>query len=148
MPRRQLDNQIAIKERGGAPRYDQTAVRGARENRNGALDLLGVAHVDRIDVHLECWRRGRDGSKLAGSGALRSVPKNCHPRHSWRDLMSSRSDFPLRLYSNDMKPVHAAGLRAYQLTRHRPNRWQSGTRSARCGLPAAMALRSTPHVPG
>jgi ribonuclease Z len=34
VPRSQRYNQIAVKKRGGAPRYDQTAVRGARENRN------------------------------------------------------------------------------------------------------------------
>ena len=47
VPGRQRDDQIAMNRRQRARRHDQAAIRGAREGRDGALDLAGVAHVDR-----------------------------------------------------------------------------------------------------
>ena len=37
--------------RQSARRHDQTAIRGAREGRNGALDLADIARVDRVYLH-------------------------------------------------------------------------------------------------
>ena len=43
--------------------HDQTTIRGAREGRDGALDIARVAHVDREQLHSKrkrsngCWRR-------------------------------------------------------------------------------------------
>jgi hypothetical protein len=39
---RQRDDQVAMKPRGRARRHDQTAIRGACEGRDGALDLAGT----------------------------------------------------------------------------------------------------------
>jgi Tripartite tricarboxylate transporter family receptor len=38
----QRNDQIAMKRHGRARRHDQTAIRSAREGRNGALDLAGA----------------------------------------------------------------------------------------------------------
>jgi len=67
---RQRDNQIPMNKRRPTRRHDQPAIRSARESCDGALDLAGVAHVDRIDLHPERRRHGLDHSILAGSGAF------------------------------------------------------------------------------
>ena len=51
VPGRQRDDQIAMQRRGPAPCCDQTVIRGAREGRDGALDLARVAHIDRADLN-------------------------------------------------------------------------------------------------
>jgi hypothetical protein len=53
-----------MKLRQPAPRHDQTAIFGARERRDGAFDLAGVAHIDRAHVHPKRRRRGLDGGDL------------------------------------------------------------------------------------
>src|SRR6516225_3199523 len=56
-------------------------------------NLVRVAHVDRIDVHVERRCDGGNGSKLACPRALRSVPKDRHPRHIWRRLFKQFEPF-------------------------------------------------------
>jgi len=53
VPGCQRDDQTAIKRPGRARCHNQTAIRHAREGRNGALDLAGVAQVDGVDFQLE-----------------------------------------------------------------------------------------------
>jgi hypothetical protein len=48
VPGRQRDDQIAMKGRGHDRCHDPTAIRSSREGRDGALDLAGVAHIDRF----------------------------------------------------------------------------------------------------
>ena len=69
MAGRQRDDQVAMKLRGRARGHDQSAIGRAGEGRNGALDLAGVAHVDRADLHSERRRYGLDSGKRAGSAA-------------------------------------------------------------------------------
>ena len=64
------DDQTAINRRQSARRHDQTAIRGAREGRNGALYLPDTARVDRVYLQPERRRHGLYDSKLTGSGAL------------------------------------------------------------------------------
>jgi hypothetical protein len=47
--RRELDDQFAMNRRQRARRHDQTGIRRARECRDGALDLIGIAHTDRAE---------------------------------------------------------------------------------------------------
>ena len=47
VPGRQCDDQIAMKCRRRASRCDQTAIPGTRECGDGALNLTGIAYVDR-----------------------------------------------------------------------------------------------------
>ena len=77
----------AMKPRGPARCHDQPPIRGLRKGRDRALDLPGVAHVDRVDLHSERWRHGLNGSKLAGTRALGRIPKDHHSCHAWRDLL-------------------------------------------------------------
>jgi hypothetical protein len=57
--RGQRDNQIAMTNRRGARRHDQTAIRRARESRDGTLDLRRVARVDGVSRQAvrSCSRR-------------------------------------------------------------------------------------------
>ena len=52
VPGRQRDDQIAMNAPPRARRYNQTAIPRAREGCDGALDLAGVAHVDRVNSTL------------------------------------------------------------------------------------------------
>jgi hypothetical protein len=47
------NDQIAMKERQWAPRYEQAASGGALESRDGMFDLAGIAHVDRDHLQPE-----------------------------------------------------------------------------------------------
>ena len=51
--------------------------------RRGALDLAGVAHVDRAHLYPERWRQGLDGAELSVPGRIAGISKDC--RHVWRD---------------------------------------------------------------
>jgi len=42
-----------MEDRQRGLRHDQPAMRGARERSDGMLDLAGVAHVDRAQLHAE-----------------------------------------------------------------------------------------------
>ena len=83
-----------MKLRRRARRHDQTAIRRAREGRDGALDLAGVAHIDRVDLHPERRRHGLDDAELAGAGGYGGIPKDRHSRHARRDLLEQLQPFP------------------------------------------------------
>src|SRR5262249_41429976 len=90
---RKRDYQIAMADRCSARRYDQASVRSAREGGDGALDLAGIAHIERIDFHGERRRHGLDGGKLAGPGAYVGIPRNCRSRHAWCNLLEQFQPF-------------------------------------------------------
>src|SRR6516164_5646532 len=56
-------------------------------------NLVRIAYVDRIDVHVERRCDGGNGSKLACPGALRRVPKDRHPCHTWHRLFKQFEPF-------------------------------------------------------
>ena len=93
MPGRQRDDQIAMNERQPACRHDQAAAGGAREGRNCAFDLGGVAHVDRANLHPERGCRGLDSAPLARTGRLGGIPKDRRSRHARRDLLEQVQPF-------------------------------------------------------
>ena len=41
--------------------------RASGECRDGALDLAGVAHINRVDLHLKRRRHGLDDAELGGA---------------------------------------------------------------------------------
>src|SRR5262249_39705324 len=94
MADRQRDDQIAMKRHQVATRHDQTAIRGARESRDGALDLTGVAHIDRDHLHPERRGYGLDDTELGGTGWYGGISKDRHARHAWRDLFEQLQPFP------------------------------------------------------
>jgi hypothetical protein len=77
-----------------ARRHYQPAIRGARDGRDAARDLAGVAHVDWAHLHPQRRRHGLDGGKLIGSGALAGISKDRCSYHAWRDLFEQLQPFP------------------------------------------------------
>jgi hypothetical protein len=77
---------IAMKLHMGTRSRDQTAIRSAREGRDGALDLAGVAHIDRAQFHPERRRHRLDGAQLPAPGGYGGIPNDRRPRHARRDL--------------------------------------------------------------
>jgi hypothetical protein len=57
---------MIVKQRTATRRHDQSAVRRARERRDGALDLTGIAHVNRVDLNVKRLRCGLDDRKHGG----------------------------------------------------------------------------------
>src|SRR5262249_61643990 len=59
--------------------------------RDGALDLAGIAHVDR--VRSERRSRSLDDRKLAGAGSERGIAQDRYSRDVWRDLLEQLQPF-------------------------------------------------------
>ena len=77
-----------------ARRHDQAAIRYARKCRDVALDLTGVAHVDRSYLDPKRRRHGLDGAELANPDGYGGVPDDCYPLYSRRDLLEQLQPFP------------------------------------------------------
>jgi hypothetical protein len=105
MSRRKRDDNIAIYVGRCTRRHDQTATRRARKGRKRALNLPGVAHVDRGHLYPERRRHSLDGSQLGVPGGARRIPKNRHPHHTRRDLLEQLQPFPTHAVFELMKPV-------------------------------------------
>ena len=86
-----------MKKRHAARRHDQTAVCGAREGRDGALDLARVAHVDRADLHPDdratTWMTPNWPIPVAMAGSRRTAARVTPGASS----LSSSSHFALKL---------------------------------------------------
>ena len=95
VPGRQRDDQIAMNVRQRARRHDQAAIRAARECRDGALDLAGVAHVDRASTPPRS-----DGATdwIAPNWPIPDgdgrIPNDRRSRHARRDLLEQLQPFP------------------------------------------------------
>src|SRR5262245_55101356 len=80
-------------------------MRRAREGRDGAFDLDGVAHVDRADLHSEgraiAWMTPNWAIAAEFVGSRRTATRVTSGAIS----LSSSSHFPPMLYSEIMKPV-------------------------------------------
>ena len=88
-----------------ASRHNQASVRGARESRHGALNLSGVAHVDRAHLHPKRWRYGLDRAKLADPGRLPGISNDCGAGYVWRDLLEQLQPFSAQTVFHTIKPV-------------------------------------------
>src|SRR5262245_38933857 len=82
-----------MNHRQHASRHDQAAIRGTRKGRDSALDLTGVAHVDRANVHSERRRHRLGGAELADSLRQGGVSKDRDTRHARRDLLEQLQPF-------------------------------------------------------
>src|SRR5262245_21107544 len=69
------------------PCGNQAAIRRAREVRNGAFNLVRVAHVDRGYLQSKGRRHGVDGAELPDPGGYGRISKDGRPRHARRDLL-------------------------------------------------------------
>jgi len=76
------------------------------DGRDIALDLAGVAHVDRAHFDPKGRRHGLDYTKLAGPGGYIGITNDCRSHHARCDLLEHLHPFPtFMLYSNRRKPV-------------------------------------------
>jgi hypothetical protein len=94
VPGRQREDQVAMNRGERAPRRDQAAIRGAREGRDAALDLVGVAQVDRAYLHADRRRHGLDYGELGGASGCEGIPKDRRSRHARRNLLEQLQPFP------------------------------------------------------
>src|SRR6516165_12317933 len=74
--------------------HDQAAVRRACEGRDVALDLAGIAYVDRAHLHTDQWRHGLDGAELTRPGGYGGLPKHGRSRHTGGNLFEQLQPFP------------------------------------------------------
>src|SRR5262249_14333847 len=81
------------------------ADRGVRKGGNGALDLSGVAHVDRDHLHPQRRRYGLNNTEQAGPPGLAGSRSTAARVISGAMSLSSSSHFPPMLYSKLVKPV-------------------------------------------
>ena len=93
MTGRQRDDQVAMNYRQRARRHDQAVIRPAREGRDGALDLAGVVHINRVQLDAKRRRHGLDGAELADPAGVAGIPKDRHARYAWRDLFEQLQPF-------------------------------------------------------
>ena len=145
---RQCDDQLAMNQRQRARRHDQATIRHARERHDAALDLVGIAHVDRGQLYpnegATAWIAANWPIPVAISGSRRTATRV----DVRRDLLEQLQPFPARAVFEARKPVTLPPGRAKLSTKPAPT--GSGTRrtrSARCGSPVATAPRSACHEP-
>src|SRR5262245_6461132 len=67
--------------------HDQAAVTGAREGRDGALDLGRIAHINWAWLRSERWRHRLDRPERPASRDEAGISKDRHARHVRRDLL-------------------------------------------------------------
>src|SRR5262245_40281000 len=79
--------------RPSTARHDQAAVRGACEGRDTALDLSGIAYIDRSDFDAELRCNCLNDGELADSGTTGGITKHCRSCHAWRNLLEQFQPF-------------------------------------------------------
>jgi hypothetical protein len=115
----QGNDQIVMNIRRRTRRQDQAAIGGQCEDRNGALDLAGVAHVVRAHLHPKRRRRGLDSAPLADPGGNSGIPRMTAARVTFGAIsLSSSSHFPAKLNSNTTTPVALPPGRTTLAARH------------------------------
>ena len=93
MAGRQRQDQVALKS-GPAGCHDQSAVRGARECCDAALDLGRVARIDRTYLDPKRRRRRLHCGELGDPGAAPGIPDHGGARDARRDLLKQLQPFP------------------------------------------------------
>src|SRR5262249_54436221 len=98
--RSKRDDQVAMKERQRAWRYNQAAIARAREQR--ALNLVGVARIKR-----DCLDGATDwiAPNPPVPGGIAGSRKTAARVTVGAISLTNSSHFPPKLYSKDMKPV-------------------------------------------
>src|SRR5262245_55252298 len=94
MATRECDDQVTLTDSRRTGRHDQAAIRGARELRDRAFDLTGVAHVDRAHLHTQERSHGLDGAELSTPRSYTRIAKNCRTRRAGRDLLEQLKPLP------------------------------------------------------
>src|SRR5262249_6780916 len=86
MPGRERNYQLAMHRPCRGTRHNQAAIRLAREYRDGALDLAGIADIDGFHLNPERRRHALDGAELTNSNGQSGIPKDSHPLCYWRSV--------------------------------------------------------------
>src|SRR5262249_57441903 len=73
------NDQIAMNDRQRASRQNQTPIRAACEGSQRALDLAGIAHIDRAKLHSERWRHGLNCAPQPNPGPYPAIPTTSPP---------------------------------------------------------------------
>lgn len=74
--------------------HDQAAVRLTRKCSDATLELVGVAHVNRMEFDPEGWRRhGLNRGELTDTGSYRGVAKDGYSRHVGCELFEKFEPF-------------------------------------------------------
>src|SRR5262249_52488767 len=76
------------------PHHDQSAVRGTRQRRNAAFDLIGAAHPDRGHLQAERWSHSLDRGKPSGAGRHGRIADDGDPTYARRDLLEKLEPLP------------------------------------------------------
>src|SRR6516162_1804667 len=74
--------------------YDKATVRTPRERRDGALNLVGTAHIDGTQFYPKRRPHGLDRCELGGSTGYGRISKDCHAHHARRNLFEEFQPFP------------------------------------------------------
>src|SRR5262245_54799350 len=82
-----------MKYRQRAASHDQAVTRVARESRDGALDLAGVAYIDWGHLHAERRRKRLDRADLTLARGSGRIAKDCYACHARRDFLEQLQPF-------------------------------------------------------
>src|SRR5215468_5331178 len=82
-----------MKDRRRARRHDQTAIRGARQIRDAALDLAGIARVERTNLHAQERSHRLNRAQLPAPGGDARVANNRRAAHAGRNLLEQLEPF-------------------------------------------------------
>ena len=94
VPGGEHDDQITIKDGPWGCRHDQAAIWGTRKCGDVALDLAGLAQVNRAYLQPERGCSGLDGAELPDPGGYGGIPQRGHARDTRRDLLEQFEPFP------------------------------------------------------
>src|SRR5262245_19914319 len=132
--------------RQATSRYNQTAVRNARESRQGALNLSGVSHVHRARLDTQRRCRGLNGGKLTRPCSYSWVSQDGYSRHTGRHRLEKLQPFPTDAVVGLRNPVTTPPGRARLSTNPAPT--GSVTRRNTIGVVlVACSNRSTAGLP-
>src|SRR3954453_17447758 len=84
---------------------DETTIRDPRNSCNRTLDLAGVTHASRNQLHSQGRRHRLDRGERTNSAWDRGHTKPRRSPHPWHDLLQQFQPFTLMPYSKSVKPV-------------------------------------------
>ena len=73
--------------------YDHAAIAGTCERRNGTLDFVGVAHVQRRELNTKGLRYRSNGAELSDASRRGGITKHQGSGHVGRDLLEQFGPF-------------------------------------------------------
>src|SRR5262245_31049691 len=87
-----------------ARRHDQAAIRSAGEACDRALDLPGIAGIDRPQLHAERLRHGLNSTELPDAGWIGGIAKYSRSHKPRRDLFQQLQPFSAQAIFENHEP--------------------------------------------